>query len=155
MNDTTTKLPLWRNALEAMEAKGIAYGQIWPTEFFEEHLKAKRGTPNYNFGVSDVRRVIRPRGFYLNGRGMKGKGFLISPVVQNDDHARGHERTSTRQIRYGFELANGTPVELLPEKDRKPHEHLTARLATKLVLLNRHEQVAELVKKHKPKLMEP
>lgn len=154
MNDNTTKLPLWRNALDEMLAKGITSGSFWTAEFFEGHFKAKREDMRYSLNVSRVRAALRDHhGFYLNGRGQKGAGFMVYTAEQNFGQTRCYARGTTRQARNAFHLANGTRLAELTPKLRKRQEKQTEKMATRLVLLNRAGQVAALVEKHRPNLL--
>lgn len=147
------KLPLWKNALEEMRKKGLAYGQSWPAEFFERHLKVARDNIQYGLGISFIREELEADGFYLSGRGQKGNQFVILPPSSNADVMKSYQRHAARSLARGVILGTNTSLETLTDAERKKHENTLRKMATKAVLMQRSGAVAKILEKQAPALL--
>ena len=149
------RLPLWRSCLDEMTTKSmINYGASIPAEFFEEQLKCERSSMEFGLAISNIRRELEQDGFYLSGRGQKGSQFVILQPASNVDVMAGYSRAAIDALRRGTILGTNTRLDTLSESERRRHEGLLERLATKAALVHRSSQVADVVRKHSPKLLQ-
>lgn len=158
MNETepteTVRLPLWKNCLDNMRKQGLAYGQTWSAEFFEKELRCDRDAMPFGLAISEIRRQLESDGYYLSGRGQKLAQFVILQPEANVDVMKSYQRAASDALSRGVILGTNTRLDLLSEENRKRHESLLERLATKAVLLRRSESIAKAVRKSQPKLLE-
>lgn len=135
-------LPLWKNCLEKMLAAGVNYGDTFPAKFFEEHLKAQQDTLEFGLAVSEIRRELEKRGFYLSGRGQNGEQYVILEAASNCDVMLSYQRRALDAMRRGVILGTNTPLALLEGEDRRRHEAVLERLAKRAALLGRRMPAA-------------
>lgn len=157
MNDNDTpeivRLPMWKNALEEMQRRGLHHGQTWDAEFFEEQLRCTRDDMRFGLAVSEIRRELEKDGFYLSGRGQKGNQFVILPPESNADVMLGYQRAALDALRRGVILGTNTRLDSLSDSDRRRHEGVLQRIATRAVLMQRSVSAAKVLKEHDPKLL--
>lgn len=151
--DEILKLPLWKNCLESMQQSGIAYGQTYPAEYFEDELKEKRDSMKFGLAISEIRRALESDGFYLSGRGQKGAQFVILPPSGNSDVMETYQRQALDSMRRGVILGTNTRLDTLNDAERKKHEAVLERMAIKTALMARSGQVAKVLREHKPSLL--
>lgn len=148
-----TKLPEWRACLDVMLKEGVEYGKVYSAEFFEEHLCAKRDEMDFEMRISEIRRALEHKGFYLTGRGGKGVQWVILPAKANQNVMRSYNRAAADAMKRGVILGTNTPLDLLSEQERRSHEATLEKMATRQILLQRSESIRKLVEKEKPKLL--
>lgn len=155
MNENTNvvRLPLWRSALDELLANGVEYGQVIPAEWFEQRLKAVRKSMQFGLAVSEIRRALETKGFYLCGRGQNGAQFVILPPENNSDVMEHYQRMAKDALVRGVILGTNTRLDLLRDEDRRRHETLLEKMAFKSVLLGRSQAIRKIVKQHAPKLL--
>jgi hypothetical protein len=156
MNDENQprKLPLWRSCLQTMQEKGlVGYGSVIEASFFEEHLSCERTTMEFGLGISAIRRELENDGVYLSGRGQKGEQFVILPPAANADVMAGYQRMAIDALKRGVILGTNTRLDLLSDQERRKHESMLERIATRAVLVSRAKQVIDVIAQHKPKLL--
>lgn len=147
------RLPLWKNALDEMRATGIAYGQVYESEFFENHLKCTRDDMKFGLAVSEIRRELEKDGFYLSGRGQKGAQFVILMPESNSDVMAQYQRAALDSLKRGVILGTNTRLDSLSDSDRRKHESLLQKMATKCVLMQRAGKIQEAMEKYAPNLL--
>lgn len=147
------RLPLWKNALDEMRTTGITYGQVYDAEFFENHLKCTRDDMKFGLAVSEIRRELEKDGFYLSGRGQKGAQFVILMPESNSDVMAAYQRAALDSLKRGVILGTNTRLDSLSDSDRRKHENLLQRMATKCVLMQRAGKIAEALEKSAPNLL--
>lgn len=147
------RLPLWKNALDLLVQQGLSYGQTIPATWFEEQLRCKRDDMRFGLSVSEIRRELEKLGFYLSGRGQKGSQFVILAPEANSDKMQSYSRVASDALSRGVILGTNTRLDLLSDQDRRKHEGILQRMATKAVLIRRAESVRKIVNKHEPKLL--
>lgn len=145
---------MWSSCYEDMIAEGVHHGKVFPVEFFEERLHNKFGSVRFGFDIARIRRELETNGYYLSGRGMGGKGFVIVPPESNTAVCRHHRKIGFTRMKRGVILGNTTRTELMTEEQRRRHESQLERLAIQVALIDRSGAVARLVKKHNPRLLE-
>lgn len=148
------RLPLWKNALEAMRESGLAHGQVWEAEFFEGHLKCTREDMKFGLSISEIRRELEKDGFYLSGRGQKGAQYVILPPECNADVMAQYQRAAIDALKRGVILGTNTRLDTLSDSDRRRHEGMLEKLATRAVLMQRSGQIAKAIKESNPKLLQ-
>lgn len=153
-NNNVTKLPLWKNALDEMRSNGVTHGSVYPAQFFEEHLKCPRTDMKFGLGISEIRRELEKDGFYLSGRGQKGNQFIVLPPESNADVMLGYQRAAVDALARGVILGTNTRLDSLSDSDRRRHEGLLQRMATKAVLMHRSQSIAKVLKTQAPKLLD-
>lgn len=147
------RLPLWKAALDDMISQGISYGQTIPATWFEERLRTKRDTMQFGLAVSEIRRELEKRGFYLSGRGQNGSQFVIVPPENNVDVMLSYQRLAIDALKRGVILGTQTRLDTLADSDRRRHESVLEKLAVRSVLLARTKQVLRVVKNNAPNLL--
>lgn len=140
------KLPLWRSLAVKMIRDGVDYGSSYSTTFFEDGLREKRDSMGFAWGVHEIRKVLEKHGFYLTARGQKGEQFVILPAEANADVMHAYARKAADALRRGVILGTQTPLSILKAEDRRRHEAMLEKLATKAVLLRRSDQISKVVK---------
>jgi hypothetical protein len=158
-NEKTTeglrRLPLWRTCLEELRARGqIRHGQTIDAHHLEKALDCDRNSIAFSFAVSNIRRELEEDGYYLSGRGQHGNQFVILPPASNADVMRAYAREAANALKRGVILGTNTRLDTLSEADRKRHESILERIATKAALLTRSQQIAKVLRKNNPKLLQ-
>jgi hypothetical protein len=152
MNETL-KLPLWKNCLEHMIANGIQHGQTFSAEYFEKELCEKRDTFRFGLAVSEIRRELEKRGFYLSGRGQGGNQFIILPPENNADVMVSYQRAAVDALKRGVILGTQTRLDLLKDSDRRRHEKILEKLAIRTALITRARGVVKALGEKAQKLL--
>lgn len=153
MNNETVRLPLWKNALDKMREEGITHGKTYEASWFEEHLKCERTDMRFGISVSEIRRELEKDGFYLSGRGQKGNQFVILPPESNADVMVAYQRAALDALKRGVILGTNTRLDSLKDSERRRHEALLQKMATKAILMQRSTQVANIIAQTNPKLL--
>jgi hypothetical protein len=148
------KLPEWRGCLELMLSQGVDYGKVYSAEFFEEHLREQRDSMKFGLSISEIRRELEKNGFYLSGRGQKGSQFVILKPESNQEVMQSYNRAAIDALKRGVILGTSTRIDLLSEEDRRRHEKILEKMATRSVLMARSESVRKLIEKKNPRLLE-
>lgn len=148
------KLPLWKNCLEKMIAEGVEHGKTYPADYFEAELKERRDTMKFGLGISEIRRELEKRGFYLSGRGQQGNQFIVLLPENNCDVMLSYQRSAIDAMKRGVILGTQTRLDMLKDEDRRRHESVLERLALRTVLFSRSKQVEKCLRKHAAKLLE-
>lgn len=147
------RLPLWRNCADAMRAGGISYGKTYPTEYFEEQLRCNRDSLQFGIAISEIRHDLETSGFFLCGRGQKGKQLVVVPAASNSDVMASYARLATRALRRGVILGTNTPLTALSAEERRRHESMNEKLAMRLVFVQKTAQVLKAVQKADPSVL--
>lgn len=147
------RLPLWKNALDEMRGDGITYGKVYEADFFEKHLRCTRDEMKFGLAVSEIRRELEKDGFYLSGRGQKGAQFIILMPESNSDVMAAYQRAALDSLKRGVILGTNTRLDSLSDSDRRKHEALLQKMATKCVLMQRAGKIAEALEKSAPALL--
>jgi hypothetical protein len=141
MNEENTtevlRLPLWKNCLEEMlsDDDPVAHGRTYSSEYFEKHLKETRNTMKFGLAISEIRRELEKKGFYLSGRGQKGDQFIILPAEANQDVMLSYQRAAIDAMKRGVILGTTTRLDFLNEADRTRHEKILEKLAWRVALV--------------------
>jgi len=146
-------LPLWKNCLEQMLQDGVDHGKTYRAEFFEEQLKEKRDSMKFGLGVSEIRRELEKRGYYLSGRGQKGDQFIILPAKSNQDVVLTYQRAAIDAMKRGVILGTQTRLDLLEAADRKRHEKILEKLAVRMALFSRSKTIVKALGEKAQKLL--
>jgi hypothetical protein len=158
MNDENQlrKLPLWQSCLQTIREKGMTfYGAVIESSFFEEQLSCDRNSAEFSLRISDIRHELLQDGFYLSARGQKGEQFVILQPAANAKVMNSFQRMASNALKRGVILGTNTRLDLLSEGERRRHEAILERLATRSILVSRAQQVIDVIAKHKPKLLSP
>jgi hypothetical protein len=149
----TVRLPLWRACLEDMIEDGVNYGKTYAAEFFEEKLRCKRDGMEFGLAMSEIRRELETQGKYLSGRGQKGNQFVILPPESNADVMRGYVASAHDSMRRAVTLGTTTNRELMNDEQRRKHDSICEKAATKLALMGRSRAISSAIRKTNPKLL--
>jgi hypothetical protein len=153
-DDNLRKLPLWKSCLEEMRSQSMVnYGEVIDAPFFEERLECKRDSMEFGLAVSNIRRELEEDGFYLSGRGQKGNQFVILPPASNANVMNAYSRAAVDALKRGVILGTNTRLDTLTESERRRHEGILERLATRAALAVRSQQIGEFIRRTKPKLL--
>lgn len=150
---TVVRLPLWRSCLERMIDEGVEYGKTYTAEFFMEHLKAEPDSMQFGLAISEIRRELEQKGYYLSGRGGKQTQWVILQPQAHSDVMTHYNRLAMDALKRGVILGTNTKLDLLEPADRKKHESILEKLAIRTALLSRSKPIYNLVKKEQPKLL--
>lgn len=148
------RLPLWKSCLEDMLSAGVAHGNTYSAEFFEDKLKCARTDMRFGLAVSEIRRGLEVHGYYLSGRGLKGDSFIILEPAANQDVMRSYSSAALDALKRGVILGTNTRLDLLSDDDRRRHESILEKMAIRLVLMKRTKTIASSIKNAKPNLLE-
>lgn len=149
------RLPLWRNVLEQMQTEVVEHGKVYDASFFEDGLKSKRDTMAFGLGMAEIRRQLEKDGFYLSGRGQKGAQFIIVPAAVNQDVMRAYQRQAIDALSRGVILGTNTRLDLLNAEERRKHESILEKMATRAALMAHSGAIAKMVLKENPSLLNP
>lgn len=149
------RLPLWRSCVEEMRKNGLAYGKTYDAAYFEERLRCARFEMRFGLAISEIRKALEVDGFYLSGRGLKGDSFIILEPARNVDVMANYSAAAMDALKRGVILGTNTRLDLLSAEERRKHESMLEKLAMRLLLSKRCQQVFDVVKKHKAALVEP
>lgn len=153
-NAELVRLPLWRNCVEKMEAEGIEYGRTYPAEFFEAELRCTREDMKFGLGISQIRRQLEHKGFFLSGRGQKGSQYIILPPSANANVMGNYAAAAMDALKRGVILGTNTRLDTLSAEERRRHESMLEKMAIKAALCSKSSQVAKIIKKQNPEILE-
>lgn len=158
--------PIWKICLRKMRSEDqYGYGAVWPTEYFERELSARRDTMDFAFQMLSLRKEIEDEdGYYLQAQTIenevtkeKTEQYVIPAAACHEDIAVNFESKMRRYANRSVSLRNATlcnPTAELEDSVRKKMEGRLEIAATRLVLLARERSLGGWVKKHAPKLLE-
>ena len=133
---------------------GVDYGQTYPADFFEKHLRTKRDTMQFGLAVSEIRRGLEREGFYLSGRGQNGNQYIILQPENNMSVLGMYQRAALDALKRGVVLGTATRLDTLSPDDRAKHERILEKIATRCVLMRRSESIAKVIRKTNQALLE-
>ena len=142
-NIETLRLPLWKNCLENMIGETVEHGKTYTAEYFEAQLKESRDSMKFGLAISEIRRELEKRGFYLSGRGQNGNQFIVLPPENNSDVMLAYQRSAIDSLKRGVILGTQTRLDLLNQEDRQRHEKVLEKLATRTALVCRSQKVVK------------
>ena len=148
------RLPLWKNCLDNMIAEGMEHGKAYPAEFFEKELCDKRDTMRFGLAISEIRRQLEKRGYYLSGRGQNGNSFIILPVENHKFVADSYQRAASDAINRAATLLVNTRMELLEDTERKILEKKMEKIAWKQAMLSRPGKIVKALGDKAQKLLQ-
>ena len=122
-------------------------------EYFEQALKTKRDDMRFGLAVSEIRRVLETKGFYLSGRGLKGDSFIILEPWNHVSVMKSYASSALDNIRRGVVLGYNTRTDMLTAEQKRKHDSVVEKMATRLSLLLRATTIANHAKKHFPNLL--
>jgi transketolase len=148
------KLPEWKHCLKKLRKRGINYGESYPTEFFEKHLRKERDTLEFGMDMYQIRKELEKEGYYLSGRGQKGKQYVILDAGSNVNIMKNYQRQALRSLKRGVILGTNTSMDVLDENEKDKHKRVLETMAIKTVLLSRKNETLgfDSLKKLKYKL---
>lgn len=149
------RLPLWKNCLELMLEEKVEHGKTYAAEFFEAQLKEARDTMRFSLAISEIRKELEKLGFYLSGRGQSGNQWIILPAENNADMMLTYQRAAIDSLKRGVILGTHTRLDLLNEQDRKRHEKVLEKLATRAALIAKPQSVLKALGSKSGKLLKP
>jgi len=163
---TEANWPLWRAALNTIRRRpDYGYGMTIATPELENLLGCKRDTPEFAFGMIDIRQAIESdHGYYLGSQtitedesGLRKEVWQIPNAAQHEDVAQSFEAKMRRFAKRSMLIRDKTlsnDKANLSEEERANMDKAFGIAQTRLVLLRREKGVASFVRKHSPKLLE-
>lgn len=136
MSGEARKLPLWRAWMEANEAR-LSYGAAFTTAELEEFFGVQSDRLAFRVEVMAIRSELLKRGMNFTERGQNGAGFVIAQPNTNADEVERMQRAAMSSMGRSVVLASTTPLELLTEEEKRRHEAVAEKAATRLALLSR------------------
>jgi len=150
------KYPLWKDLAAELARGGLDYGQTWPTRFFEEKLDEKAGTKEFAFAMLSLKMTLEfKHGYYLEQTG-NGAQWGIPPANQANEIAAGFDHKVRRYAVRSINLRSATllnPKAELTADERAKMEKDLEHASVRLILLSRSKSIADVVRKHHPKLL--
>lgn len=143
-NDNVVRLPLWRECVKEMLANGVNHGDVFPSKYFEDWLRVPPDSMRFGLDISNIRRVLEQNGYYLSGRGQKGEQFVILPPKANTSVMHAYSRSATDALKRGVILGTNTRIDLLGAEDRRRHEAMLEKMATKLALVHHSQRISKI-----------
>lgn len=134
------KHPAWRHALEILRREGLTYGLTIKAERLAELLRADVNTPQFQFGMIELRRRIEMDDGYYLACTESGAAWKIIEADSHEDQARTFD---TKVRRYAVRSVNLRSATLMnPDADLKPEvrasmERNLEHAATRLALISR------------------
>jgi hypothetical protein len=122
----------------------LVYGAFFSSSDMEIHLSCKENTAEFAFAISHIRRALRRSGQNFTARGQMGQGYQIAAPGTNHAEVSRLQHVALNAMREGVILGTETPLELLSAEERRKHEAVTEKLATRLALVNRRALPAKL-----------
>jgi hypothetical protein len=133
-----TPLPLWRNALEELEGNGeLAYGKAIPTSFFEGHFKAQQDTMAFGLELSELRRALETKGFWLDGRKQHSRQYIIRAAADNHIQMHRYQRAAMDAMKRAVTLGANTDTTGLTAGETRRHESALEKIQLRLALCSR------------------
>lgn len=155
MDEKPKKLPLWSSCVETLKTHAMVnYGQSIDAAFFEAELLCQRDSIEFSLAISQIRRELELDGFYLSGRGQKGNQFVILPPASNANIMDAYSRAALDALRRGVILGTNTRLDTLTESEKRRHEGILERLATRAALVARSSQIIKVINKTAPGLLQ-
>lgn len=131
-------LPLWRAFLSEMrEADRLKFGEFFTTAELAKSLCCPEESTEFAFAVARIRRALRRDGKNFTARGQQGLGFVIAAPETNHAEMQRLQSVAMTAMREGVILGTNTPIDLLSAEDRRKHEAVLEKMATRMALINR------------------
>jgi hypothetical protein len=146
------KLPLWKSWLEANESR-LAYGAQFTSKELTEYLGMTEEDLQFAMSIHHIRKALRRKGMNFTARGQYGAGYAIAQPGTNQAEMRRMANVAASAMREGVILGTCTPLDLLTDEERRIHESLTEKMATRLALMRR-KLTAPDIEGRKPKAIE-
>jgi hypothetical protein len=144
------RLPIWKHVLELMRQEPIIPGRQFSAEFFEENLRMKREDMSFALSISNIRQELLADGVYLDGRGGRGDKWFIRPYAENHAVMKSYTHQALMALKKGVILGTNTPLDSLTDDERKRHESVLCKMATRLALMQRRNPELKIIEKYKP-----
>lgn len=147
------RLPLWKTCVEDMLAAGVSYGTTYPAEYFEQKLRCSRDEMKFGLAISEIRRSLETKGFYLSGRGLKGDSFVVLEPSSNQDVMKSYSSAALDALKRGVILGTNTRLDTLSSEERRRHESTLEKMAVRLLMLRNTCAIRGVISKMKPSLL--
>lgn len=140
MSETETqvprRLPLWKNWLDR-NMDTVTYGSTFDTIELANDLGADVDSVQFAFSINEIRKALRRCGMNLTSRGTGGAQYVVVPPQTNMHEMVRMQRSAINSLREGVILGTSTPLDLLESDDRRRHEAVLEKMATRFALLSR------------------
>jgi hypothetical protein len=133
------KLPLWKSWIESNEGR-LTYGAQFTSKELTEYLGLTEDSLQFAMSIHRIRKTLRRKGMNLTARGQYGAGYTIAQPGTNHAEMKRMANAAASAMREGVILGTSTPLDLLTEDERRIHESLTEKMATRLALIARKTQ---------------
>lgn len=151
-NGEITRLPLWKACLDDMLASdAVHFGAIFKAEFFETRLKCQRDSMQFGLGISEIRRALEFKGFYLSGRGQGGSQYVVLPPEENQRVAGCYERDASDSLKRAVTLLVHTDTATLSDEQKRRHEFRLEKIGIKAALISRWRALSKVLTQMPPK----
>ena len=139
MTGDARKLPLWKSWVEANEGR-LTYGAQFTSKELTEYLGLTEDDLQFAMSIHHIRKTLRRKGMNFTARGQYGAGYVIAMPGTNHAEMRRMANVAASAMREGVILGTSTPLDLLTQEERRMHESLTEKMATRLALMRRRIQ---------------
>jgi hypothetical protein len=131
------RLPLWKDLFEKIVADGLAENKAYPIAYFVAGLECDPNSVTFAFGLHEIRRALRRKGWVLSGRGQNGTQFILLPRSRNADEMLRLQNTACTALREGVILGTNTDMGVLTSEERNRHEAILEKMAKRAALMGR------------------
>ena len=139
MTGDARKLPLWKSWVESNESR-LTYGAQFTSKELTEYLGLTEDDLQFAMSIHHIRKALRRKGMNFTARGQYGAGYVIAQPGTNHAEMRRMANVAASAMREGVILGTSTPLDMLTDEERRIHESLTEKMATRLALMRRRVQ---------------
>lgn len=136
MSDDIRRLPLWKDWVETCGVS-MTYGDSVTSSEMIKALSCDEDSIQFAMSIVEIRKWFRRKGMNFTSRGQNGTGYVIAPPGGNSREMGRMARAAINSMREGVVLGTSTPLDLLSPEERRLHESLTEKMATRLALIGR------------------
>ena len=137
----------------ARQIDSLGFGAFVANEQITEVSGYVPETQEFSFFITGIRNQLVEHGKWLSGEGQEGKGFFVVRPSENAVVSSRYTNKANRVLQVMQTLLEKTPMDELTEAERRRHRKELRELRYSNRLVERREEVLEIVKKHKPGLL--
>jgi len=136
-------LPLWKDWIENV-GESMTYGSHVSSDEMVKALECPEDCIQFAMAIHNIRKWFRRRGMNFTSRGQNGTGYIIGRPATNAQEMKRMASVAASAMREGVILGTTTPLEMLSPDERRLHESLTEKMATRLALISRKVEPKQL-----------
>lgn len=136
MNNTEpVRLPLWKNAFDALRAPGatpaLRYGELIPWAWLEAQLRCPHESPKFRRELIPLREATRKvGGFVLSESSTHGQGLRVLSVAEVAPFCRQQEVRKAKHSQLNALTLGAADTSTLTPTEKARHDHVQNQCAT-------------------------